>query len=554
MTASPAVVGQSAIGSVGPSSTGVVEVREEGVLVRDVAVGPLVLAIEGHYVWSLAPARDGRITRGGVLVPWPAALRPFLAGVGRVRVTDPAGAVVHHDEEVAFGAGDWAGDAGRCSDGGAGAGRVAVVDPAGHPLCVDKVGHLARSFDDTAGAVRDEILAGTADALRDLREHAGVEAYLNYGALLGAVREGRMLAHDSDTDVCYLSRHASPADVITESYAVERVMRSRGWRLLRMSGGDIKLLLPLSDGRVCHIDVFVAFYVGGTFFQLGNRSGRLPVDEIVPVSEIALHGQRFPAPADPEAMLAFVYGPGWRVPDPAFRYDDPRPGVRRLDGWLRGFRTDMGRWTEFHQSPLAAEVSRAGSSFARWVAPQLAPGAAVLDVGTGTGRDARYLARRGHPVHAVDFSRGALGNLRARLRHSRRPITVGHLILGELRSTLHLGARLARDPHDVYVRGLLGCLDDAARDQLWLLCRMALRPHGGRLFVEFAASCPGAPPPPPAGLVRRLEPALVRAGIEAAGGVVEHCETSARPDLLGGTDPAVCRLRARWPAPGRSPR
>ena len=239
---------------------------------------------------------------------------------------------------------------------------------AGLPLAVDKVGHLCRAFDSTDDRVREEILAGTQRALRDLAESCGVEAYLNYGALLGAVRDGAMIAHDSDTDVCYLSRQTSPAEVILESYRVERTMRARGWKLLRMSGGDIKLLLPLGNGRTCHVDVFVAFRVAGPFYQLGNRSGRLPESAIVPLSTIELHGFTFPAPARPEEMLEFVYGPGWRVPDPAFRYADPVDGIRRLDGWLRGFRTDMGAWTEFHRAPGAvvatdgARRSPAGSA------------------------------------------------------------------------------------------------------------------------------------------------------------------------------------------------
>jgi hypothetical protein len=117
--------------------------------------------------------------------------------------------------------------------------RIAIVDGEGHPLSVDKVGHLTRSFAATDEAIREEILVGTGRALRVLRETCGVEAYLNYGALLGAVRDGAMIAHDSDTDVCYLSRHTSPADIILESYRVERTMRDLGWKLLRMSGGDI---------------------------------------------------------------------------------------------------------------------------------------------------------------------------------------------------------------------------------------------------------------------------------------------------------------------------
>ncbi|MEP9381759.1 class I SAM-dependent methyltransferase [Nocardioides sp. KR10-350] len=516
-------------------SNAVAEVTDDGVLVRGVDV-PLVLSVDGHYVWSLTPARDGRPARGGLLVPWPAVLRPFLEGRARVRIADVRGEVVLHDADVVL---------------GSGRGRIEIVDRSGHPLCIDKVGHLTRSFEATGEEVRDEILAGTQRALRDLREFAGVEAYLNYGALLGAVREGRMLAHDSDTDVCYLSRHSSPADVITESYAVERVMRERGWSLLRMSGGDIKLLLPLSDGRVCHIDVFVAFFAptvgAGPFFQLGNRSGDLAREAIVPVSTITLHGYEFPAPADPEAMLAFVYGPHWRVPDPSFRYADPPAGVRRLDGWLRGFRTHMGGWTGWYQGP-ARKVPRKGSPFARWVHRQLPKGEKIVDLGTGTGRDALFLARRGRDVRAVDFSRASVATVRRRAARSGLSdrVVADQLILGELRSTLLLAARLARDPHHLYARHLLGALDTAATDQLWLLARTALR-WGGRLFLEFAAAGDGVPEPEPAGLLRRLDPEIVADRIRAAGGVVEHLTVGEGTDLRGRPDPRTARMRVAWP-------
>ncbi|MFJ9316945.1 class I SAM-dependent methyltransferase [Pimelobacter simplex] len=508
-----------------------VAVSDDGLLVPP-GDSPLVVEIDGHYVWSLTPVRDGAPAAGGVLVPWPGVLRPYLSGRGRVRVTDPTGSAVLYDDEVGL---------------GAGSGELAVVDRAGHRLSVDKVGHLARSFADTDEQVREEILAGTRRAIDDLREHAGVAAYLNYGALLGAVREGRMLAHDSDTDLCYLSKHTSPADIVAESYRITRAMRAQGWRLLRMSGGDVKLLLPLSDGRVCHIDVFAAFHVNGTFFQLGNRSGDLPRSAIEPFSTIELHGHEFPVPRDPEAMLAFLYGPQWRTPDPSFRYADPPAGVRRLDGWLRGFRTEMGRWTELYNGPRRSAVPAGPSSFAEWVAPQLGDGRAVLDVGTGTGRDALWFARQGRRTGAVDFSRGSLGVVRRRAKRRGLEVEVDQLILGELRSTLAHGTRLARDPHDLYARHLVGCLDTAALDQLWLLSRMALRPGGGRLFLELAAGEPG----PSDGLVRRVPVDVVRAGIEASGGVVEHLTVGPGDDMFDLPDPAVCRIRAAWPAPDR---
>ena len=523
-----------------PAPGGQFEISDDGVLVRDSSTPVLVLSFDGQYVWSLTPERDGEAAADGTLVRWPGVLTRFLDGAATVAIADYDGEVLY-EEKVRLGSGE---------------GDISIVDGSGHPLSVDKVGHLTRSFEATDESIRAEILEGTQRVLADLRDVVGVEAYLNYGALLGAIREGRMLGHDSDTDVCYLSKHTYPADIITESYAIERTMRERGWSILRMSGGDIKVLLPVSDGRKVHIDIFVAFYVPDAdgepvFYQLGNRSGRLRREAILPVSTINLHGYDFPAPAEPEEMLAFIYGPKWRTPDPSFKYADPPAGVRRLDGWLRGFRTDMGFWTEFHNTH-AGEIEGKESPFGTWVLEQLPDDAKVVDIGAGANsRDARLFARNGHQVHAVDFSRAAVASIRRRANRSKLSLTTDQLILGELRSTLTLGARLARDPHHLFARELLGCLDGAARSQLWTLAKMALRPSGGKLYLEFAVTMgdDSLPTPQPEGLVRRVDPDLVRAEIEAAGGVIEHLEIADGQDMLGNPLPGVARLRASWPVP-----
>ena len=60
-----------------------------------------------------------------------------------------------------------------------------------------------------------------------------------------------------------------------ESFRMERELRRLGWKVIRMSGADLKLFLPLPDGRNVHIDIFGAFHIEGTFYQLGGRSGQL---------------------------------------------------------------------------------------------------------------------------------------------------------------------------------------------------------------------------------------------------------------------------------------
>jgi SAM-dependent methyltransferase len=513
------------------------QISEQGLVLTGAPSAPLVVHFDDQYVWSFTPGRDGDLAGETFQIAWPRALRPFLSGTTRVRVATYDGDVVLHDDEVGFGSGE---------------GRVAFVDEQGAPYSIDKVGHLTRAFEETSDDVKRELLDATQAVLRELRERCGVDAYLCYGALLGAVRQGTMLGHDSDVDLCYYSRFSTPADIIAESYRIQRQLRGLDWRVLRMSAGDVKVIWPLSDGRVAHIDVFSAFTISGTFYQFGNRNGVFDVDaHLLPLGTIALEGVEFPAPKHPEEMLSFIYGPRWRVPDPGFRYQDNPLGTRRLDGWFRGFRAEVPAWSSLFKGPGIDRVPTDPSSFARWVQPQLGAGAKVLELGAGTGRDAFWLASQGHRVMATDFSLPALTHLR-HLRESRAEsrVSVEMLVLNELRRVLPLTVALSRDPHHLYARGLIGSLDEAARDNLFRLAGAVLR-GGQSLFLEFSALVPGQdlPLPEPTGLTRRFDPEWLRREIESRGGVVEFVEIGPGTDMFDQPDPAVARMRVTFPHP-----
>jgi hypothetical protein len=510
-------------------------VDDHGLTLPATVAGVVTVSFDGRYVWSFQPRRDARPGPAGLTVTWPASLRPHLRGRTRLTLAEPGSGRTYVDQEVVLGGVEE---------------RIRLEDPHGHPLAVNKVGNLTRVFAETDGVSRAEILRGTAQVLADLREHGGVEAYLSYGCLLGAVREGRMIGTDCDADVCYLSEQTHPVDVVRESYALERAMLARGWRTVRMSGGDFKVLLRLGDGRTVYVDVFVAFYVDGVFYQLGNRSGRLPREAITPTSTILLEGVELPAPADPEAMLAFVYGPGWRVPDPSFRFTDPPGGVRRLDGWLRGYRDDLPAWNAFFRSPQANEVPTRRSDFARWARRRILRGDTVVELGPGTGRDSAFFARQGHRVHAYDVSPDARIRTQRRLRRSSTTAVVRRLMLGELRTVVVTGAEIGTLPgrRHLYARHLVNALDEEARRNLWRLARMALAGDRGSLFLELSATAPGLPDRVgPAGLGRRLDADGVVAELAAYGARVEERRDGPGTDVLDRTDPWTCRLQVRFP-------
>jgi SAM-dependent methyltransferase len=330
---------------------------------------------------------------------------------------------------------------------------------------------------------------------------------------------------------------------------MERGLRELGWTVVRMSGADLKLFHPLGDGRNVHIDVFGAFHVGDTFYQLGGRSGRLPREALTPASTIELEGVSMPAPADPEAVLAFLYGDSWRVPDPAFENVDPPEGIRRLDGWLRGFRTHVVPWNELLRG-RRDEVPRRRSTFAEHVSVRVPAGSTVVELGSGNGRDAQWFAAQGHRVIAFDYAGAAVRQTRRRLARRTNTPDVRVLVLNDLRAVVLAGAELAREPEPVhlYARGLVGCLDREARAHLWRLCSMALR-RGGALHLETSATHDDLPEWEVDRLMRRVDVASLVTEIEAAGGHVVRRSTGPGTDFFDHADPHVARLEIMWTTP-----
>ena len=167
-------------------------------------------------------------------------------------------------------------------------------------------------------------------ALRD----AGVDAFPAYGTLLGAVRDGKLIGHDSDADLGYVSHHTHPVDVIRESFRLQRALADMGYRISRYSGAAFKVDVHEADGRSAASTCSAASCATATCYLMGEiaralRARRGSSRSAPPRSRAAT----FPAPADTDRLLTATYGPGWRVPDPAFKFATPastHPPAQRL--------------------------------------------------------------------------------------------------------------------------------------------------------------------------------------------------------------------------------
>ena len=487
---------------------------------------------DGERIWSFNPGRE-QTRPGQRWVRWPRDLEPYLDGVAEVSLVEHVSGERVLEKRVSF---------------GSGASPIRLVDKDGHPVALDKAGHLQRMFSGTDPAMTEAVLDSVEQVLHDLREECGLDAFLAFGCLLGAVRDGHVIGHDCDADVSYLSPHTHPFDIIRENKRAADTMVSLGWEITRMSAGDFKIWTKPGGGRRVGIDVFAAFYVDGEFHMVPSVTGDLDRSALLPVGEVTLEGRSFVAPARPEDLLEVTYGPGWRVPDPSFEFDTSRATLRRLNGWLRNNRKNLRYWGDFYRSRRSDRVPTTPSPFATWVADRLEPRQHVLDVGCGNGRDSVHFAGQGHRVTALDGTILARRLTRRLARQNSVRVTSRELNLNDLFSTLTSGARFAhlKRPPQIYARFLLDAVEADTRQNFFRWAQMIQR-RGGLTYLEFRTW---------QGTLRArafpfhyrtmLHTSRVVAEIERYGGTVLHREEGAGLAPFENENPRICRLVVRW--------
>lgn len=427
---------------------------------------------DGRRIWSFWLWRDTDRPQRSLnrrTVAWPERMKPYLKG----------------ETELVFRDHVLGADIGRFEQRfGEGTGRVAFVNSQGLEISLDKSGRFSPTF----GGRTPEQLAPLLDAMDSviaMLAELDVQAFPAYGTLLGAVREGDFLGHDSDADLGYVSRHHTPVDVITESYRLQRAISERGFATYRYSGAAFRIDVQEADGSVRGLDLFGGFHDSGRLYLMGEVGTDFEESWLYPFTTTTLAGREYPAPARPEKLLEAMYGASWKVPDPAFKFETPRSTTQRLNDWFRGMTYFRREW-ERRMIRAGARVPQGKpSGLARYVAAEAAPEATIFDVGAGLGTDALWLAGEGRTVRAYDYvPRASRGALRGATQRGL-DLTVRPLNLTDYRSVLSEGARVVREPGErvILARHVLDATNGPGRDGLLRFAALALR-GGGTLYAD----------------------------------------------------------------------
>jgi SAM-dependent methyltransferase len=418
------------------------------------------ILIDGSRVWSTTlPPPD---QRGRRRLLWPLQLAKRVRGRGVVTVRDSSTAVLLAEARVRI---------------GRKRGPFDIRDGQGRRLSVNKWHRLGPTFegDDSGGQAR---LLARSRLLATQLEELGYLAYITGGTLLGAVRSGEMLPHDDDTDFGVLFDATDPADLALASYRMEDELAALGYTVVRHSAAHLQITFFSATGSIeNYIDIFSAFCrPDGEFCQPIHVRGQLPREAILPLTTLTLGGVEFPSVAEPERWLELCYGPGWRTPDPSFRFVTPLPTRRRFESWFGSQNLNRVYW-EAYYAALGADEPSGDDRFLRTLLARLEPGADVLDLGCGTGQLTKALAAEGHRAHGVDYSYAALALARAKPVPGAR---FSHLNLYDRRRVLELAAEIVRSGTSIRVtaRDLLTGLTEEGRENVLLFLRLVLPGDG----------------------------------------------------------------------------
>lgn len=142
----------------------------------------------------------------------------------------------------------------------------------------------------------------------------GIQWWIDYGTLLGALRHGGLIPWDNDIDL------GAPAEGFDKLLAAQHALRKQGLAFTYSFRWDyVNVTRSATNGN--GLDIFPWFKrADGTYYRrlysgMDRKKGKdFPAAWIEPRRRIVWEGLELWAPAQAEKLCAHRYGPGWQTP------------------------------------------------------------------------------------------------------------------------------------------------------------------------------------------------------------------------------------------------
>lgn len=174
-----------------------------------------------------------------------------------------------------------------------------------------------QTFDLKTDDEKNKVFRELSSLLKWLNEEFGVPAFVSSGTLLGLVRDGELIGHDDDVDICYVSNEKNETAILAERQRLVEFLSAKGCRL---TPSGIAHYWCTTPGGL-NLDIFSGFIEGEMCSMNPIGRKKVPVDDVLPLNQENFNNNILYLPRKPEPLLVLNYGENWRKPDPLWTFD-----------------------------------------------------------------------------------------------------------------------------------------------------------------------------------------------------------------------------------------
>jgi hypothetical protein len=164
---------------------------------------------------------------------------------------------------------------------------------------------------------KDELVKGIIFMQDFFKKEFDLNLYVDFGTLLGAIRDKDFIPYDTDIDMTYLSKYSVKEDINKRADHIYSVIEKNGLllydfrkRTVNPHSGQVHVSLPqfnmIVDITTGWIDPYGDYYV----FPYGKIGKR---EDVLPIKKVAFRKELVNVPNNSEKLLEFLYN-DWRKP------------------------------------------------------------------------------------------------------------------------------------------------------------------------------------------------------------------------------------------------